>query len=250
MKVAEHVIIRNQVFRAEEKAPFPISGRSVRGAIELDLGNDQIKCHECGDWFSRLGSHLRTCGVHPRDYKIKHGLRQTATLTAPGLAARLRASSRLPRNSDASALLKYRKLNRTMRPTLDELRNERNICPDQCIAKVKRIASVTGGSPTASMMPKEYQSAIRFHFGTHNELLRRAGLSVNQIAQYDRESLRDMLVVFYALNQRLPRRSDWGSASLPSSSTFRKYFGTTLDAFIYAGLGLVAGKQSKKKEAA
>lgn len=58
MQKQRYVIIRGQVFRWEEKAPFAPSGKSIEGAIEYDRDKESLKCHECGDWHRGLAGHV------------------------------------------------------------------------------------------------------------------------------------------------------------------------------------------------
>lgn len=69
------VLMAGQLFTFAERAPFLSSGESIGGAIEYDEEHDQLRCHECGKWFTDIGTHLRhRHDLSAREYKIKHGL--------------------------------------------------------------------------------------------------------------------------------------------------------------------------------
>jgi hypothetical protein len=83
MNTKRYVILLGHVFNYEDKAPFVQSGQSIRGAIEYDKDNDKLKCHECGEWFDAIWSHsFQAHGIHSREYKVKHGLAQSASLVS------------------------------------------------------------------------------------------------------------------------------------------------------------------------
>ena len=106
-KEQRHVLIRGHVFKWEEKEPFVQSGVSVAGAVEYDFANDKLRCHECGEWFLNLGSHIAQYHqMKTEEYRLKHGLnlyKNRTALVSLAMSKALSKSSkkavrRLPKN--------------------------------------------------------------------------------------------------------------------------------------------------------
>lgn len=80
---------------------------------------------------------------------------------------------------------------------------------------------------------------MRFIYGSVNEAVRLAGLTPNKqggYARYNEATLLEMLRIFYRLNGRQPRKTDFGRYGLPSDCMFRYRFGSMKKAWRKAGL--------------
>lgn len=252
MKHASHVIIRGQVYRWEEKAPFVPSGKSIEGAIEYDRENETIRCHACGKWFGCLGLHVAQSHGSCRDYRLEHGLRITTSLLAPAIQEKFRSRG-IPRPLTADARALGSALSRASRSRAKsiargrpqtELRNEHNRCPPQTILKIQALAAELGHTPTCDEAGDVLLGIARQRFGSWNKALVAAGMSPNLTLKTDElliESLRD----FYVLNGRLPKRSECGDGRLGGYSTYCRRFGSLAAAYAEAGLGMVY--QSSKR---
>lgn len=53
-----------------------------------------IRCHQCGKWFKKLGTHLRNGhGMSPGEYRVRHGLAETDLLVAPALLEKMQRNA-------------------------------------------------------------------------------------------------------------------------------------------------------------
>ncbi len=146
---AEHILIHGHVFKWEEKAPFVPCGVSIQGAIEYRPKTDEMRCHECGEWFSNLGSHVRVHDVSVATYKLTHGLVVRTNLTSQATRIKYRANierqgSRERRINNLKACVKTG--NRQKRVDF-ETRNARNKCNAQMLFTIKRFILANGRNP-------------------------------------------------------------------------------------------------------
>lgn len=247
MSKQRYVIIRGQVFRWEEKAPFVPSGESVLGAVEYDLETKRCKCHHCGEWFERLDIHTSRAAEHPtaREYKYQHGLRASkpiglkisrpnARLT-PGMRPG-RVSPEVQRRAvDARLSRRYRSYEET---------NERGVCHAQVVTLLQGLSAELGRTPKEEEAGGKILCACVRRYGSFNKALLAAGLEPNRV-QRSKEMLIEILRDFYVLNGRLPWRTEWGTGRLPRPKVFYTHFGSLHDAYAEAGLALVARQRSR-----
>ena len=60
----------------------------------LDDDGDRVMCHECGRWYAKLAAHAAVHGLSARQYKLRHGLPLSRSLSPSKLReARSRAAS-------------------------------------------------------------------------------------------------------------------------------------------------------------
>ena len=60
----------------------------------LDDDGDRVMCHECGRWYANLAAHAAVHGLSARQYKLRHGLPLSRSLSPSKLReARSRAAS-------------------------------------------------------------------------------------------------------------------------------------------------------------
>lgn len=247
MAYSDYVIIRNQVFRWEEKAPFVPSGKSVLGAIEYDKEKGKIKCHECGNSFLSISNHiLRGHGVTVREYKLKHGIGMKSRLESPdhceaktfnGKVNFASTKRKLPSIEQRNAA-KYRRME-AMKAGALERKNINSTCRAQCLARINQIADELGRTPTGPELGHSLKASARAHFGNLTEFARSAGLKPNPSGDrraYTNDILIELLRDFYVLNRRMPSKADYRSGSLPNQATFIRRFGSLGEAFHAAGL--------------
>lgn len=245
MKHADYVIIRGQVFRWEEKAPFVLSGKSVEGAIEYDRTNEKIKCHECGRWFASLAGHIR---IHDgvKAYKLKHGIRVTSALHAPKIRKKshiqnmdvVRAAKKCNRKWNGQRGMNY--------SSGAERRNEKGHCPIQIPTAIQEKAVELGHTPSMLEFLSGFVQAAEKRFGSWRKACEFAGLVPNEIYRetFSRQLLIDKLVDFFVLNKRVPKQREFGrGGSLPSAKPYYRVFGSLANAYQAAGLLLVANEQ-------
>jgi hypothetical protein len=252
-----HVIIRGQVYRWEEKAPYTQSGESILGALEYDRKADKVKCHECGKWLTSLGPHVaighRETGL--RNYKLTHGLIANVSLNAADehakRAAKFRATS-LP--AMRAGLEKYkaavaagerqpRLRRRRLGQTYATWRNEQNTCGEQIIFSLQNLITDSGRIPDFHEVPSKLRRQIQFHCGNYPSALAVLGLEPNK-PLYTKELLIESLRDFYVLNRRMPRTREWGKGRLATAKTYCNHFWTMNNAYDAAGLGIVARQQT------
>jgi hypothetical protein len=248
-----YVIMQGQVFRREDKDPFPSSGKSIKGALEYNPAAETVRCHECGEWFQSVGCHVGFhAGMTARDYRNRHGLRAVTPLCAPLLSEHRRNSPTLPfkdvsirlradaAKTRATALAREMGAPRNS-PQTAEQKNVKGYCPVQIPDTIRKLADELGHCPTRrDVTPQFYDAALTLH-GSWAEACFSAGIDPSRIVgvNYSKERLLDMLIDFYALNHRLPYTREFGRLKLPAYNTFAKYFGSMGNAFEAAGLGLV-----------
>ena len=251
MKTADHVIVRGQVFRAEEKAPFVPSGESIQGLLEYDRETDRIKCHECGKWFASIGGHAQTHGLSPREYKLKYGLNLSSGLLSAGLRASAQKTSRemiglrVGLNVRGKSARKPKQAGKRVAGNRlrYEWRNANGLCREQLLERLKVIAKDLGYTPTQSSLGHEFRAGSDAHFGGWDEMCKAAGLPASHKGGkklYETKVLCELLVDFYVLNQRLPRARDFSTGSLPSFDVYLNRFASLANAYEAAGLVRVA----------
>ena len=248
-----YVIIRGLVYRWEEKQPYTGSGTSLLGALEYDRESDAVRCHECGEWHSYLGNHVAK--YHPdltaREYKIKHGLTARHALVGEraGIALRNRGSRQEQTNSLAGYMAMVKRGERqppkappSYHRITATLRNERNTCRDQCLFRLQNLVVDIGCVPVSRQIPRNLRDNLALHFGNVTNALKLLGVEPNKVC-YTKDILIESLRDFYVLNQRLPRRREWGTGRLVTIKTYQNHFGSVAASYEAAGLALVAATQ-------
>ncbi len=150
MPDATHVIIQGHVFTREEKAPFVPSGMSFLGAAEYDKERDVLRCHECGEWYKGVGSHvLDAHGMTLADYKSRHGLRQSTSLLCMASRAKISRNNAKTGNRRNITPRVPGTVTKNRRPRVDmESRNKRGACQAQILFKIQMLAAKVGRTPS------------------------------------------------------------------------------------------------------
>lgn len=249
---AEHVVIQGDVFLYKDKAPFVGSGVSVAGALEYDHVEDKIKCHECGEWVRHLGVHLKRAehNLTAREYKLKHGLKQTTALVSEKIRRRLvvnglrRASSihvarlRLPKSVWLRAMKKSMKTRRlyAARGVTTERTNGFMACHSQLLGRLQELALRLGRKSLrmqdCQRAGLHYATLIR-RFGSVERAFELAGLNRVENVRgggrilYSTEYLEQCLRCFAQRYKRVPSLSDFRRGLVgPSTTPFERCFGT------------------------
>lgn len=194
-----HVIIAGLVLPWHVKAPYVRSGESILGALEYNEAADELKCHECGEWFKKLASHSQAAhGIVRKEYKRKHGLTSTRSLCAAKLQqqykergqrvfwSNLNAEEREARvklvrgtlhanrehrrvegMAEASQAARQRAANGMGFTRLPELANLEGKCKAQLSARIVAYAKEIGRTPTKRELDAlgMYEASLRRLFG-------------------------------------------------------------------------------------
>jgi len=249
-----HVIINGQVFLYRQKAPFVPSGKSVLGALEYDPRVDKLRCHECGQWFKSLGTHVALLHkISGPEYKKKHGLRKRSALVSEDLrTARIQMGrERIPllhasQNSERRAASRERLLAHPLpRKHTPERRNLTDTCQAQMLAKVRSIAEIVGHTPSVrelrqhGVSPSSLCTTFNMSTGNLSGVMSLLGLQPNSPFQekFSKPLLIELLRDFYVAHNRLPYYSDFQRGLAPSKHMYQHAFGSYEQACQEAGLG-------------
>ncbi len=146
---AEHVLIHGQIFKWWEKEPYVRSGMSIQGAIEFRPASDEMKCHNCGEWFHNLGFHIRSHDENVAAYKLKHGLVVRTKLTSQETSAMFSEKIRAQgtREKRIAALRASTKTGVHQKRNDFESRNVKNKCNAQVLYTIRNFMIKFGREP-------------------------------------------------------------------------------------------------------
>lgn len=249
------VKINGKTFLYKQKAPFVASGVSILGAIEYDAVEDKLRCHECGQWFEFLASHVVSKhGMSARDYKRRHGLRLKAALVSDRMRL---ANARFNSRTDNVARLalvrpEHELLVRAVRETRGgryEVRNERGTCAAQLLARIRVVAERQGTLNRDELRRAGISVGSCFEvLGVRDfkSLAELAGFAISPNRRaYTKDLMVEMLRNFYVRFRRLPHKTDFRRGLLPWPATIWKHFGSMAAAYEAAGLGKVARREGR-----
>jgi hypothetical protein len=232
-------------------------GFGYYGAITETNDGRQIQCHQCGYFFANIGAHVtRKHGLNVKEYKATYGLRLTEGLLSP--VQRSEAQARYNKTNRKSpedyaamsakgqVVLKkkgYQPGGNTWAP---QTRNEKGMCREQTIAKVKHVAALGNGAPTYNLFVAEYghgqMDTIRHWFGSWAEAVKAAGFTsfhenkAKARAELKEQTLENM-AEFYLKEGHTPQTADFNSDNnLISQKTVTKLFGSLNNARTAAGV--------------
>jgi hypothetical protein len=247
------VIIRGQLFSREEKEPFVPSGYSLLGALEYNQETDELRCHECGDWFVGLSGHVRQAhNMKVADYKAKHGLRQDTSLIS--INTRVKIGSATKRRGGGG-----RKVwdGRAVSSKVDriagrvrhyqEAANERGRCKAQTLHKLLTLGQQLGRCPTIeeAIQVGVRHGPVRKLFGglPFSMICEMAGLKKRVVGKpfdgngpLSAERMLELLRKFYLDHGRVPRASDCSPGVLPCLTIYYRTFGKMCHAYRLAGI--------------
>lgn len=226
-----------------------VGGFGYIGAITRTVDGTRIQCHTCGYFFANLGSHILTKHGEPlNEYRYRHGLRIKYSLLSPveqeKAQKRYNDNARFKQGS-LSNLVKARaafekKRQEGWSPGGDQwspqLRNERGMCREQTLAKIRQIAEVNDGVAVFEEFVKTFgegqKSVVEHWFGTWDAAVKAAGADTylgrqNKNYRKRRRDTIQRIRDFYAMHGRTPLSSDFNSDNdLPRQNWVSKNFGS------------------------
>jgi len=257
----QHVKIKGKTFLYKQKAPFVASGMSVSGAIEYDVEADKLRCHECGEWFGCLATHIvKKHGLNARAYKMKHGLRAKTALVSERMrversrriTARNSADTEGHRENTLQGWIMARRRRQPPKKQYAEYRNQNGSCAAQLLERIKQVATKLGHTPSERELMLagiSRTSVLRtLNVKSIDALMSLADLVPNGRSRphYSETVLTEMLRDFYVCHRRLPGGTDHRRGLLPAYGTFILHFGSMKNAYRAAGLGLRAAAEAGK----
>jgi hypothetical protein len=182
---AAKVIIRGYVFEWDDKAPFVPSGVSVYGAIEWDEAQDKIRCHECGEWYKDLASHVNQGHtLDTREYRERHGLRLSTPLWAFSLRRNTQERFKTKTGMGFKPGNRHGQFGGRSRGNRSgaETANMNGRCCAQELFKIQTLAAQLGRTPTVKELEENKLCAKRLRVkfnASMADILRMAGLTPN-----------------------------------------------------------------------
>lgn len=235
-------------------------GYGYLGALVYDKNEEFTQCHICGYFFRWLSFHIkRKHGITSREYRDNFQLNRRTSL----LATRTRQEfiersnftkwtdeqwkqhrQRLAANREerCARLTASNKAGLSQRPKSLEQKNIEGRCPEQLLAKIKEIADEIGRTPKRREFIEKYghgvEQSVEATFGNWGEAVKILGLLPNKPGKivYDHNSLLHILWNFKQKYGREPMSCDIRTYKLPSLDTFRKFFGSFIEAKLQAGV--------------
>lgn len=230
------------------------SGYGYQGVVLYDDVADKVQCHECGEWFRSVSSHISFHGLRSREYKEKYELNFGTPLNIPSIstATSIRHEFLWRLNNEnitkeeiheqavkrgfkgGAAMKKIRERERKengrkMHNTV-EMMNKYGTCPRQIEEKFTAAVDHFGGAPTFDQL-REYDHALLAvlyrRFKSYSNALQYFGLSTKRrvtMSEYPRETILALLKKFVDDNLRLPNPVDTKMGLLPDYMTIAKHF--------------------------
>jgi len=239
-------------------------GFGYKGVLSYNKDKDKVQCHFCGYAFRTLNSHLKIHGLTVKEYKIKTGLANTTALIGEG--TRIKLLDR-PRYDSLKALKKAHKnrklaLSKGLKdPNVPEDRkarlefyNKKGSCPDQLLDKIRKTIKSYGRVPTQKEFHKfnggRFIGSIYRTFGNWRNALKLINKKPEKRGNlpYSREELLEAMKMFYKVNGRTPRWSDFRRGLLPTYELYLKHFGGLNKAREEAGVPILIPVANRKWE--
>jgi hypothetical protein len=235
-------------------------GYGYYGAITTTNDGKQIQCHICGYYYANVGSHIKAAHkVNPRDYKIKYGLRINDGLLSPierehrqevyNTYARKSPEEFREMSRKAQAVIKEKGIQLGGKAWGPQTRNEKGMCKEQTIAKIKVIADMYNGIPSYNAFIREYgpgqRDTINHWFGSWNKAVEAAGFKTHDVRLKEhKKEMQDMILLklqmFYDQHGRTPQWADFQAGSLGFNiKTLQYHFGSLNRARQEAGIPIM-----------
>lgn len=255
----------------DEKGYVP-SGKSFLGALELSTDGHYVKCHECGEWHTNLGAHVKSHNLTATAYKEKHGLRKKSCLLGEEQRVRMSTSKKyywekMTVTQKCKSLLamkkgfKRKKKKRAARGKAHTHNNVTHRCNQQIVHDVTALYERLGQQPTTEDLEKNGLSypTLAYRFGGIAGALNAAGIELTRKVGFTQRALpgerryytpMELLAAlkeFRKTHGRVPTASDSKRGLLPSSSTYIRVFGSWNKALTKAGLSTVAPSLHRAK---
>ena len=215
-------------------------GYAYLGVLLLDTQTNRLQCHKCGKWYLSLTAHLwAKHHIRATDYKVEIGFNMGTSLVSPELTAnnmengkkmyeynnldQKRVPFKKGQNSRGSTGLKKDKAS-------IQKRNMSNTCPAQLKHRFELMIQELGRIPTK----KEFENRvnIRDYYKTYNDAVIAFGYVPNRVVRrrvgrsWGKNDLLNTIIMFMNTYHREPFTHDTVQKLLPSTGTFKKYFGS------------------------
>lgn len=221
-------------------------GFGYLGAITTTDDGAFIQCHICGYYYGNVGAHVTFKHKQSvREYKEEYGLKIGEGLISPKAretmqrAYNLNARDRshfVKMSTKAHEAIKERGVKLGGHGWNAQTRNEKGMCREQTLAKIKYIASLNDGVPLLKHFLQTYgwgqQSTINFWFGNWQVAVREAGFANNLERHVTNRQVHidetvERMQAFYKEHGRTPQSSDISSeyGFLPVDRVSRLFHG-------------------------
>jgi len=226
------------------------TGFGYFGAVTTTKDGELIQCHICGYYYANLCGHI----IHNhkrnlKEYKIEYGLRINDGLVSPVMREKFQQAFEKHRqasgfgndenNKKAWAAAKksrdegYQAGGDTWKPIT---RNEKGMCREQILAKVRHVVELNEGTATIRDMRdtygKQYTDTIRTFFGSWPAAVKAAGGSTalqmkNKAFRKRKRDVIKRIKRWYKETGHPPYSSDFNSSDeLPDQKWVSRHFGT------------------------
>lgn len=239
-------------------------GFGYYGAITVTNDGKHIQCHICGFYFANISTHVFVKHKIPsRDYKFKYGLRIKDGLLSPiekfkrqityNKYARKSPEEFKAMSVKAAATRKEKGTKTGGNMWTPQTRNEKGLCRDQTIAKIRRVAELCGGIPTYQAYDTEYggMQVVYHWFGTWEKAVEAADVmsylkAKKQARKEERLKVIEGMRQFYEEHGRTPQTGDFnGGKYLPSQHRMKYLFRSLNEARIAAEVPMLVYAGSK-----
>lgn len=144
-------------------------GFGFMGVIVEDFKSGKLQCHECGEWFEQLVSHIHPAhNLSCSEYKKKYGLLMSTALKSKRMRLRQSEVMQGMRKKHKKHRFKFAKNNdyagnRKGIKKAVESKNKYGVCDLQIMQKVIELHNELGKTPTLTELKDRYGGAFLFH---------------------------------------------------------------------------------------
>lgn len=228
-------------------------GYGYEGCMLHAVDGDGVMCHECGEVFSTLQSHLRAeHKMSTAEYREKFKIaKKTPLVSEENRLTRSQAmlsyiESLTPAekkkffNNYKKNAKKARKKRTKYQPKESlETKNKKGTCPDQLKQQIMNCAKELGRTPSKKEFIVWCDGSQRFvhllykTFGSWTKAVELCGLTPkkkvpkgNTIGEYNPDELLEYLRIYTTENNKVPSSTDFLMGLLPSHGAYIRHFGT------------------------
>lgn|SRR3990167_3004645 len=207
-------------------------GYGYDGVQEMTKDGIKVLCKVCGDFYDGVSHHVkRAHGITAKEYKDRFHLMYKTALIGDRLREVRIKIAQGNKNGKANLNCRGSKkgVHHNERRYILEARNKKDLCPDQLLARIKRVQVKIGRVPT---MKEFYQdgdgvkrSVIEYAFGSWTQALKILAMKPQNAPRSTREELIEYLNNFVRIHKRIPSASDSRRGLFPSLEEYRRVFG-------------------------
>jgi len=235
-------------------------GYGYFGTLLMTPDGEYVMCAVCSQLCRDLGRHVMNSHSDQfetvRDYKGHFGLAFTTALISEG--ERLERKQRMldwyatltpeQMKQRLAAAKRGREARSRFQPKQQlETKNKRGTCPDQLLDKIQKVAEQLGHTPSLRDFVKatgtqRYKHLIFSTFGSWANALKLLNLEQkpliggNGVERYSDEYLLESLVNYTLSHQKVPTASDCRAGVLPRWETYKRRFGSFVEARKLSGI--------------